>query len=254
MKANFLTFPKSEEFELWIHNGISASDSAILMGENPWETYGQLLARKSELTPVSKPVTAAMERGRALRPTALAAYRRLMRNPNLKPACASSKIHTQLIAHIDLFDHKSLHAAEVHCGETALRKALGSGKLPKPYWAEAQHTLYVLGLKFLRVYIHGDQAGQESPLSKVHASPTYQTKMVEAELAFLKAVGLARAQKQKEALRAKDLLKTQAALKGTGPKVPEELYRQFVPYYVSSQGNLTSAGKTLLMPEAALTA
>ena len=252
-------------WEVWRHENIDAEDSAKICGENPWETAEELLARKSEPMPGPgrKPENAAMVRGRALRPLALAAYRALCGGgKGLKPRNLRRADIPWMIAHPDLFDPKTLKIAEVHCGRAALEKAVATGRLPKPYWAEAQHTLAVAGLKFLEVYLHNADADADADADaendadkiktgkvfKVWAEREYQAKMLSMEAKFREELLALKGQKTtfRPVMEA-----VMAAIAGQGPRVDYRQYRSVVPAYVLPDGGPTDTGKRILAPTTA---
>jgi predicted phage-related endonuclease len=248
-------------WELWLHNGINAEASATICGQNPWETTDDLLALKASETPVRKPETEAMVQGRLKRPVALEAYRNAVGIPGMHGANFQNKERPWMIAHPDLFDFKTLHIAEVHCGAAALDKAIRTGRLPRPYWAEAQHTLAVAGLKFLHVYLHGTPT-TPSKTFKVWANLKYQTDMIQAETAFYQKMQAERARAAKAAQAAAESVKVttvttittalpslikavQLAIAKQGPRVDKPTYKLVVPTYVNRNGKLTGAGEKL---------
>lgn len=236
-------------WEIWRHEGIDAEDAATLSGENPWESPETLLARKAQLLPTRKPVTEAMILGRENRPKALEAYRTAVGIKTLRPANLELISDPRLIAHPDLLCFQPLHIAEVHSGESALKKAQAMGKIPKPYWAEAQHTLMVSGLKFLKVFFYSPNAKYASKTFTVSASEGFQKELRAEELRFLANIKSKReeiAAKSRISQEAAALEATIAAIKGKGPKVPLETFRKFVPQFLTRKGEPTPAGQTLL--------
>jgi putative phage-type endonuclease len=241
------------KWEMWRHLGIDAEDAATIIGHNPWETVEELLLRKSQIEPIRKPATPAMVAGRANRPAALNAYRALSGIHNLEPASVQNIQNPWMIAHPDLM--RGYHIADVHCGESALEKAHKSGKLPKPYWAEAQHTLMVTGYHRMTVYLHNVDPKMAAKSFEVHAHKAFQQELYQAESNFLaqmqtaRAEALAASEASNELLeRAQRLEATIQAITGTGPKVDLQTFREFVPKFLDRKGCPTEEGILLLRP------
>lgn len=242
-------FKNKSDWSAWKQARIDAADAAIITGENPWETKEELLARKSGKLGDPKPETSAMIRGRTLRPIALAAYQAsLAGSAGLKPRMANleSEARPWQIALVDAFQASPYHLAEIRCGEAAYAKAKAGGRLPKPYWAEAQHTLAVTGSKKINFYFYSDQADEQAIVIPAYRSEGFITDLIEAEISFYKEMQAAKAEEARKT-ELRGLVETiQLAIKGEAPRVDKTTYRTIVPVYLNRAGTLTPAGAELL--------
>jgi hypothetical protein len=250
-----LTFPFTKNpqgyspWELWKHENIDAEDAATICGENPWENSTQILERKACPAPARKAENPAMARGRKLRPLAMEAYKKLAGIQELRPANLELKSDPRLIAHPDLFRNHPFHATEIHSGAGSLNHAIQYNRLPKPYWAEAQHTLMVCAMKFMHVFLY-DEEGANHKKFTVNQAPGFQKDMASQCASFLKERDAQRAaaqSKQRANLQALKILAAIKAIKGQGPRLPLELFRELVPSLVAHNGQPTPQGEKILM-------
>jgi putative phage-type endonuclease len=265
---SIVRFADKPSWENWRRTGLTAEDTAILMGENPWHDKKELLERKCGILPPQQEPNQAMIQAKAHRPVALETYRQ--EHPDLRgiaPANLENNVRPWLRAHVDLFHARTLHIAEVRCGQRAWAAAKDSPFPGKPYWAEAQHILAVTGLKFLHIYHHTGEPNQAPITLKVWRKDEYVSRMIGEAEKFLREIEETKAtmdigvlgstdRKAQEVLAAqeafaaqrKEALAVYQALLGKAPRVDKETYRRYVPTHFTRSGKMTDLGKSLLLP------
>jgi len=260
IQYKLISFENKDQWMAWRQAGLTPEDTSAIMGENPWESYQDVLQRKIGQTPAEKPVTEAMIRGKEHRPLALQAYKDQAPEFDLYPANVENIANPWLIAHVDLLDVKKLHIAEVRCGQTAYDKALNKSFPPKPYWAEAQHILALTGLKYITLYFHTENAEKQPFSIKVWRKEEYISRMVNEAKTFITQVKeinrIKKIEQQNlELAKAKEALEQEktmarnvyAAVIGKSPKVDKETYQKYVPSHFDRKGRLTPLGQSLLL-------
>jgi putative phage-type endonuclease len=265
IKFKLVSFENKDQWKLWRDGGLTPEDTSALMGENPWETPEDLLARKTQESNPEKPATEAMLRAKEHRPVALEAYKAENPQYELTPLNIQNITNPWLIAHVDLFDLKNAHIVEVRCGENAYQKALDKAFPPKPYWAEAQHILALTGLKFITMYFHNGNPDKKPFSIKIWRKEEYISRMLQEAKAFMEKLSEIRSSHQKsvenhsqqiteEFLKAKVALEQEKALArkvyeaviGKAPKVDKQTYQRYVPSHFDNKGRLTPLGQSLL--------
>jgi putative phage-type endonuclease len=254
------TFDNKEAWTSWCHNGLTPEDTAVIMGENPWGSVEELLARKTGAIAPEKEVTQAMLKGREHRPKATQAYQKEHPECNLTTANLESTSLPWLRSNVDLFDIKTLHIAEVRCGESAYEKAKDKSFPPKPYWAEAQHILAVTGLKYLQIYFHTPTEEKPPITIKVWRKEEYISRMIQESKKFMESIQSGKSlleaklrteqvKKAKEALEEERNLARSVyeAIVGKAPKVDKDTYQKYVPTHFDRRGRLTPLGESLLL-------
>lgn len=263
-------FSTKESWQNWCQEGLSAQETAIIMGENPWESKETLFKRKTGELSQEIPETSAMTLGREIRPKAIEAYKSLHEGVDLRPQNIQNLNIWWLRAHVDLMSKFPLHIAEIRCGEGSYEKAKNSLYPPKPYWAEAQHILATTGLKYLNLFFYNPNSETQDvkpPLQMtVWRKEEYISRMLRESNIFMEAVIQKKllikeqleeltAHNQSLALEAKRSLEEEKelarsvyrAVLGQAPKVDISIYQKFVPSHFNRKGKLTPLGKSLLL-------
>jgi putative phage-type endonuclease len=263
-KFKSMEFPNKENWQKWCQEGLCAEETAIIMGENPWENKETLFKRKTGELSCEKPETSAMVLGKEIRPLAIEAYKTLNEGLDLKPKNIQNLDIWWLRAHVDLMSSFPLHIAEIRCGEGSYEKAKNSLYPPKPYWAEAQHILATTGLKCINLFFYHPNTNtleDKTPLvMTVWRKEEYISRMLREANLFMESVIQKRmmieneiklnghAQAELALLKEKELARNvyQAVL-GQAPKVDKSIYQKFVPSHFNKKGRLTPLGKSLLL-------
>jgi hypothetical protein len=265
-----MEFSDKENWLKWCQEGLTPEESAIVMGENPWEGKETLFKRKTGELCQEKPETSAMVLGKEIRPLAIEAYRTINEGLELHGQNIQNLDIWWLRSHVDLMSRFPLHIAEIRCGEGSYEKAKNSLYPPKPYWAEAQHILATTGLKYLNLFFYHPNTntleGKEPIQMTVWRKEEYISRMlrecnifmeqvlqkrrtIKEDLLVSKESKIQEAEKAKEALEEeRDLARSvYQAILGQAPKVDKETYQKFVPSHFTKKGNLTPLGKSLLL-------
>lgn len=135
----------SDEWLRWRHNGIGASDAAIVMGESKYSTFGKLLIEKSSSASRNK-TNKAMERGKRLEPFARDSYIKKT-GIDVSPLCIQSHKYTWMRASLDGLSKNLDSAVEIKCGKgtyAAVKKRRG---VPRNYFGQLQHILAITGFE-----------------------------------------------------------------------------------------------------------
>jgi putative phage-type endonuclease len=239
-------FEDKESWNRWIESGITPSDAAAIMGENPWEDQKSVLNKKLHGT--KKEVTPTMSLAREFKPNAILEYQNILGGEPLSKVNIASIERPWQIAHIDGLRFNPIHLVEVRCGQSAYKEASENKRIPKPYWAEAQHIMSITNFKEMFMYFsHKTGAGVTL---KVLRSLSFIEKMNQTEEEFLDILAVEErklaAQREKESIKVLALATWDAVLK-KAPKVEKDIYNQFVPTYITKRGKLTPLGESLLL-------
>ena len=125
----------------WRHHGIGASDAPIIMGENPFKSYSQLLHEKRGPTRDSFK-NAAMVRGTLLEPEARKRYI-AKKGIHVNPVCLQSISYDWLRSSLDGLTLAHDAAVEIKCGQSVYRKAALSHTVPQYYYGQLQHIMAI---------------------------------------------------------------------------------------------------------------
>lgn len=128
----------------WRHNGIGASDSSTIMGENPYKSTSKLLSEKrGPIRDVGQ--NAAMARGTKLEPEARRRYF-AKTGKDVQPACLQSTRYEWLRASVDGLGFAYDTVVEIKCGQSAYNITSQTRSVPTYYYGQMQHILAVTGL------------------------------------------------------------------------------------------------------------
>jgi len=263
-----IDFANKENWLQWCQEGLTAEETSIIMGENPWENKETLFKRKTGELSQEKPETSAMVIGKEVRPLAIQAYKNINPELELRPQNIQNLDVWWLRAHIDLMSKFPLHITEIRCGEGSYEKAKNSLYPPKPYWAEAQHILAATGLKYLNLFFYHPNTNtmeDKAPIQlTVWRKEEYISRMLRECNLFMEQViqrklilkeDLLEHRQENEQNKAQKALEEEKemartvyrAVLGQAPKVDLSIYQKFVPSHFSKKGKLTPLGKSLLL-------
>jgi len=154
---------------------IGASDAPIIMGESPWCTPLQLYERKLGIAE-EQYISPAMQRGIDLEPEALAALCKII-DKEMSPMRMFSARDPHMMANFDGMCDLRLFSVEIKCP----MNPWFDETVPKNYYAQIQHQLYVSRLKEM-MYFSYHPIG--SKLIWVKEDSEYQKILVEKEQEF----------------------------------------------------------------------
>lgn len=122
---------------------ITSTDSAAIMGLNPWKSAYQLFLEKTGVEEIEPP-NAKMLIGSANEELARADYIKLS-GIDVEPIVCLSEKNPWLMASLDGFCHKTNKAVEIKCGKKAFQNAK-KGHLELYYKCQLQHVMAVCNL------------------------------------------------------------------------------------------------------------
>lgn len=178
----------SDEWREWRHNGITATDAPIIMGENPWKKPAELLHKKTN-PPKEDIINDAMRRGMELEPIARNLYNQKY-NKDVKPVCLQSNTYDWLKASLDGLSIDKSSVLEIKCGESVYRNASTYNKVPDYYYGQLQHVLAITGLKHIDFFCY--LPDKPSLLLRIDSNPTYISRLIDEEAKFWNKIQQAR--------------------------------------------------------------
>lgn len=155
---------------------ITATDSAIIMGVNPWKTRTQLYYEKLSNEPPMAP-NARMQRGIDLEPVARDLFI-LQYGIHVEPKVV---IKDWAMASLDGIDETGKYVIEIKCPGEKDHAIAFSGKVPDHYYPQLQHQMYVCDVEEM-YYFSFD--GVDGVTVRVKRDDEYISKMVEEEKKF----------------------------------------------------------------------
>ena len=170
----------TQEWKKWRHNGITATDAPIIMGENPWKNTIELLQRKIS-PPQDDFINEAMRRGMELEPIARRTYNSKY-GKNVRPVCLQSNKHDWLRASIDGLSVDGSCVVEFKSGESVYKSVNNYNKVPDYYYGQLQHILAITGLSFIDFFCY--LPDKPTLLIKVDRNISYITKLIDEEHKF----------------------------------------------------------------------
>jgi putative phage-type endonuclease len=174
----------SQEWKKWRHNGISATDAPIIMGENPWKTSTELLSKKIN-PPQDEFINDAMRRGMLLEPIARKLYNEKY-NKNVRPVCLQSNTYDWLKASLDGLSFDKSSVVEIKCGESVYKNVSNYKKVPDYYYGQLQHVLAITGLDSIDFFCY--LPDKPTLILKIDSNPSYISKLIDEEFKFWKKV------------------------------------------------------------------
>lgn len=129
----------SDEWQALRRSKITSTDSAVILGVDPWTTPYQLMLKKRGLEPEKEP-NKYMLRGQNLEPIARAAYIAQSGHP-MVPACIGSYQHPWLMSSLDGVDDTYKRAIEIKCLNEEQHAMAVNGVIPERCFVQCQHHL-----------------------------------------------------------------------------------------------------------------
>ena len=133
----------SSEWLSWRKTVITATESSIIMGNNPWDTPYTCWQRKLGLIE-DKKSNEAMERGKRLEPEARAQFTE-RHKVNMVPIVVESSEFSFLGASLDGFCGECNAVLEIKCGGAKLHNMAKNQEVPQYYLDQMQHQMLVTG-------------------------------------------------------------------------------------------------------------
>jgi len=159
---------------------ITATDCAVIMGLNPWQTPYGLWMQKMGLAPPNEE-NEAMREGRRLEPIALERFNWRI-GAEFVPAVIINPEREWQMASLDGMYENAI--VEIKCGAKALEMAK-QGIIPDYYKAQLQHQMSVVEVDRMFYYA---SYGDEDVSIPVERDPIFIGEMLEKEIAFYKCL------------------------------------------------------------------
>lgn len=156
---------------------IGASDTATIMGLNPWSKPLDLWREKA--LGWQKPKNAAMQRGNDLEQLARNAYQ-LETGIIVNPLVAEDEVYPFISASFDGISPCFSAIVEIKCGKASHKLAL-NGEIPKYYFSQLQQQMYVAGLHEIDYFSYD---GENNVLITVSRDNNFIEEMLEKEIKF----------------------------------------------------------------------
>jgi putative phage-type endonuclease len=129
----------SDEWHALRSTKVTSTDSAVILGVDPWTTPYQLMLRKRGLEPEKEP-NKYMLRGQDLEPVARAAYIAKTGHP-MVPVCIGSYQHQWIMSSLDGVDDTYKRAVEIKCLNAEQHQMALDGVIPERCFVQCQHHL-----------------------------------------------------------------------------------------------------------------
>lgn len=172
----------SEDWHKFRANHIGASNAPIIMGDSPWTTPYQLWREKLGLEESKKP-NAAMQRGLDLESLAREDFIKEV-GIDVKPAVFKLE-GTPFSCSLDGISDDMKTIVEIKCPGKFDHDLALNGEIPKHYWAQLQHQMYVIGVQLMYYFSYTDYG---SAIVQVVRDNEYIDRMMAAELEFWSCV------------------------------------------------------------------
>lgn len=130
-----------DDWLAWRTGGIGASEAPTIMGENPWQSRGQLLRMKiaAELSGSKSP---RMALGNKLEPEARELYTSIT-GREVRPVCLQSLACPWFRGSLDGLGYSG--PVEIKCGKSAYEYTSRTGCVPGYYYGQLQHIMALTG-------------------------------------------------------------------------------------------------------------
>ena len=175
----------SPEWLSWRKTVITATESSIIMGNNPWDTPYSCWQRKLGLIEEKKS-NDAMERGKRLEPEARAQF--IERYAiEMNPVVVESSEYEFLGASLDGLSNRGDQILEIKCGGTKLHDMAARGEVPAYYQDQMQHQMLVTGAQKAFYYSYN---GTDGICIEVAPDPEWVKKFMPKAREFWKCIAL----------------------------------------------------------------
>ena len=121
---------------------LGASDSGAILGLNPWKTEKQVWEEK--VLGFASPTNQKMIDGQKSEQQARNVYNAL-KGYDCEPVVLVDSVYDHISASLDGLSNDNCHAVEIKCGRSS-HKLAQKGEIPKYYYSQLQHQIYVADL------------------------------------------------------------------------------------------------------------
>jgi putative phage-type endonuclease len=135
-----------DEWHDWRGKGLGASDAPIVLGVSPWKTRQELWLEKTGQVAKEYKTNWAIDRGNRLEPLARAHYE-LMVGFDAPALIVEHPKYPFIRASLDGYSKSNSRVLEIKCPGKADHENALKGKVPKKYYPQIQHQLFVTGAK-----------------------------------------------------------------------------------------------------------
>lgn len=161
------------KWKQWRTGGFGASDMPVLMRKSPWKSVEKLLKEKRGYDDGYE--NDAMREGRALEPVARREYCKVV-GFDVSSPCLQHFDYPWARASLDGISSDRKKVVEIKCGKGAYSQAK-DGKIPRYYYAQLQHILFVTGLDMIDYWCY--RPGQSGILQKRSRNDSYIESLIE---------------------------------------------------------------------------
>lgn len=168
----------TEAWLRWRRSKIMASEASTIMEMNDWKTPLDLYQEK--ILEVEQDQTSYMARGKELEPFALEAFEE-ENGLSMFPVVVQHESIDWMAASLDGMSIDQSAIVEIKCPGKKDHSAALKGDVPKKYFAQIQHQMYVTGLDFAYYYSFD---GNKGVTLKVSRDEEFLKILLEKERAF----------------------------------------------------------------------
>jgi putative phage-type endonuclease len=169
----------TSEWKQWRLGGFGASDIPVLMGE-AFRSIKKLLEEKNGFGGDYQ--NPAMIEGKMLEPVARHEYSKKV-GFDVDPICLQHKDYFWARASLDGITTNRNKVVEIKCGESAYKKAR-QGEIPKYYYGQLQHILFVTGLDVIDYWCYRPE--RDGILLKMERDDLYIANLIQKGQEFSK--------------------------------------------------------------------
>lgn len=165
----------SAEWRAFRKTKITATDAPVIMGDNPWTSVKALMKKK--ISDSEDFLNAKMQRGLDLEPEA----RELFAIQTGIETWPKVLVRDWQMASLDGISECGKYIVEIKCPSETFHKMAELGKIPKHYFAQLQHQMYVADVDMMYYYSYD---GFDGTTIEVKRNDEYIKTMLEKELEF----------------------------------------------------------------------
>jgi len=142
----------------WRRSVITATDSSVIMGVNPYTDLTELRLRKLGLIPET-PCSPAMQRGKDMESSARESFHKDNPDINFTPMVVESSEYPFLGASLDGITKSGNHIIEIKCPGKKNMQIARNGEVLPYYLAQIQHQLLCTGATTCYYYCYDGKEG-----------------------------------------------------------------------------------------------
>lgn len=165
----------SAEWRAFRKTKITATDAPVIMGDNPWTSIKALMKKKTSND--EDFVNERMQRGIDLEPEA----RELFCIQNGIEIWPQVLVRDWQMASLDGISQCGKYIVEIKCPSKVFHTMAEMGKIPKHYFAQLQHQMYVADVEMMYYYSFD---GFDGATVEVKRDEAYIKTMIDKELEF----------------------------------------------------------------------